>query len=204
MESKFAVKLIETAFDSHRDALEKTWVELSGSLVQAAAMIHESITSGGKILIAGNGGSAADAQHMAAEIVGRFSRERPGFPAIALTCDTSILTAVTNDYGFDHVFRRQVEALGRKGDTLILLSTSGNSDNLILAAEEAARRGMRLLCLLGKGGGELGMLVDETEGALSLVVPSAHTPRIQEMHSLVYHILCDLVEERLASEASAE
>ncbi len=144
---------------------------------------------GGKLLICGNGGSAADSQHLAAELVGRFQAERPGWAAIALTVDTSTLTAVANDYGFDRVFARQVEALGRPGDVLLVISTSGESANCLEAVTTAGRRGLRTHGLLGKGGGRLRGLVDS-----ALVVPSDHTPRIQELHGLVIHALCAALE----------
>lgn len=145
---------------------------------------------GGKLLVCGNGGSAADSQHLAAELVGRFQQERPGWPAIALTVDTSALTAIANDYGFEHVFARQVEALGAAGDVLLVISTSGDSANGVRAVEAAARRGLRTHGLLGRGGGRLRALVDQ-----ALVVPADETPRIQELHGLVIHALCAALED---------
>ncbi len=166
---------------------------LAPAIARAAGMMIGCLRSGGKILICGNGGSAADSQHIAAELVGRFKRERKGLAAVALTTDTSILTALANDYSFDGVFRRQVEALGRPGDLLLLLSTSGNSPNLLLAAREAKAAGLGTCALLGKDGGKLAGEVD-----LALVVPSSDTARIQEGQALIYHILCDLVEGAFA------
>jgi len=150
------------------------------------------LRGGGKVLLCGNGGSASDAQHLAAELVNRFLRERPALPAIALTTDTSILTATANDRAFSEVFARQVEALGRPADTLLLLSTSGRSPNLHRAAEAARSRQMVVLALLGGDGGDLPPLCD-----LSLVVPSPTSPRVQEVHILIGHILCEAVEAAL-------
>jgi D-sedoheptulose 7-phosphate isomerase len=142
----------------------------------------------------GNGGSAADCQHLAAEFVGRFKLERKGYPAIALTTDTSILTAVGNDYSFDSIFSRQIEALGKEGDLVVGISTSGNSKNIIRGVEKAKELGLYTVGLLGKDGGALKDLVD-----LPLVVPIDNTARIQECHILIGHIVCEIVEERLAS-----
>ncbi|XRO77017.1 D-sedoheptulose 7-phosphate isomerase [Methanocaldococcus sp. 10A] len=161
-------------------------------LKKAIEIILEALKNGNKILICGNGGSAADAQHFAAEIVGRFKLERKGFPAIALTTDTSILTAIGNDYGFEKIFERQVEALGKKGDVLIGISTSGNSENVIRAVNKAKEMGIYTIGLLGKGGGKLKDIVD-----LALIVPSDNTPRIQECHLTIYHVICEEVEKRL-------
>ncbi len=150
------------------------------------------LRAGGKVLLCGNGGSAADAQHLAAELVNRFLRERPALPAVALTTDTSILTATANDRAFEEVFSRQVEALGRPGDVLLLLSTSGRSPNLHRAVQAGRARGMAVLALLGGDGGGLPGLCD-----LALVVPSPLSPRVQEVHILVGHILCEAVEQAL-------
>lgn len=145
---------------------------------------------GGKILLCGNGGSAADAQHIAAELVGRFSHARRGLPAIALTTDSSALTAIGNDFGFEQVFARQVEALAREGDVLIGISTSGNSRNVIEAVKVARNMGVTTIGLLGGGGGVLKDLVDHV-----LIVPSHDTPRIQECHILIGHIWCAMIDE---------
>jgi D-sedoheptulose 7-phosphate isomerase len=157
-----------------------------------AALVEDVLTAwkdGGKFLICGNGGSAADSQHLAAELVGRFEAERPGWAALALTVDTSTLTAVANDYGFDRIFARQVEALGRPGDVLLVISTSGESANCVEAVAAARRQGLRAHGLLGKGGGRLRGLVDH-----AFVAPSEDTPRIQELHGLVIHALCAALE----------
>jgi len=153
------------------------------------------LTSGNKILACGNGGSAADAQHFAAELVGRFERERPGLAAIALTTDSSIVTAIGNDYGYNIVFARQVEALGQPGDILLAISTSGNSANVIAAIEAARQREMTVIALTGKGGGRIGDMLDEFD--IHLCVPSDRTARIQEVHLLTLHCLCDGIDEAL-------
>lgn len=169
-----------------------------GAILEAAEVIADSLRRGGKLLVCGNGGSAADAQHIAAELVGRLApgRERQPLPALALTTDTSALTAIGNDYGFEQLFARQVQALGRPGDALLGISTSGNSGNVIEAVRCARTLGMRSIALLGGEGGRLRALVD-----LAIVVPSAATARIQEGHITIGHILCDLVERMLAAES---
>lgn len=154
--------------------------------------ITSSIENGGKVLICGNGGSAADAQHIAAEFVGRFVMERKGFPAIALTTDTSNLTAIANDYSYDDVFRRQVEALGKKGDILIGISTSGNSENVIRAIEEAKNIGMKVIGLTGKTGGKMKDICD-----VPFVFEIKDTARIQELHMMTYHLICEFSEKEL-------
>jgi D-sedoheptulose 7-phosphate isomerase len=151
--------------------------------------LRDCLNSGNKILLMGNGGSAADCQHIAAEIVGRYKRERRGLPAIALTTDTSILTSVGNDYGFEYIFSRQVEALCAPKDVVIGLSTSGNSANVVAGVEAAKKAGAYTVGLTGAGGGRLANLCDVT-----LVMPSSDTPRIQEAHILIGHILCELAE----------
>ncbi len=171
--------------------------ELAPEIAKASRMIIDCLSSGGKVMICGNGGSAADSQHIAAELVGRFKRERRALAAIALTTDSSILTSLANDYSFDRVFSRQVEALGSSGDMLILISTSGNSVNLVEAARVAKGRGIVTMALLGRDGGKVVGEVD-----FSIVVPSSDTARIQEGHMLIYHIICDLVEEEMAGKDS--
>ncbi|ACV24354.1 D-sedoheptulose 7-phosphate isomerase [Methanocaldococcus fervens] len=161
-------------------------------LKKAIDVIYNALKEGNKILICGNGGSASDSQHFAAEIVGRFKLERKGMPAIALTTDTSILTAISNDYGFDRIFERQVEALGKEGDILVGISTSGNSENVIKAVDKAKEMGIYTIGLLGKSGGKLKDIVD-----LALIVPSNDTARIQECHLTIYHVICEEVEKRL-------
>ncbi len=164
-----------------------------GLIDNIAHRIIYAIRNGGKLLICGNGGSAADAQHMAAEFVNRFLKERRPLPAIALTTDTSNLTSIANDYSFDDVFSKQVEAIGKKGDVLIGISTSGNSENVFKALRIAKGMGIETVGLLGKDGGKIKDVCD-----LALVVPSLSTPRIQEVHGFVIHIICGIVEDEFA------
>jgi D-sedoheptulose 7-phosphate isomerase len=161
----------------------------TGHILAQAADMAERLRRGCRILVCGNGGSAADAQHLAAELSGRYVKERRALAGIALTVDTSALTAIGNDYGFDRVYSRQVEAIGRPGDLLIGISTSGNSPNVVLAVEAAKELGMRTLGLLGRDGGKLKDLADD-----SLVVPSNVTARIQEIHMMVYHFWCEAID----------
>ena len=183
---------IQKQLQDHREMIDLLERELAWQIADLATMIADSLAAGGKLLIMGNGGSAADSQHLAAEIVGRFKMERRGLPAIALTTDTSILTAIGNDYGFDAVFSRQVEALANPGDVVIGLSTSGNSPNVLKAMTLALERGCHTVGLLGKDGGSIRPVCD-----LPLVVTLNDTPRIQEGHITIIHILCDLVEKKL-------
>ncbi len=159
------------------------------SVVDAAAAIVESLRRGGKLMLCGNGGSAADAQHVAAELVSRFLRERQALAAIALTADTSILTAIGNDYTFDRVFARQIEALGRAGDIVFGMSTSGRSRNIVAALEAARAGGLKTIALTGRDGGPVG-----AAAAIHINVPSESTPRVQEVHITLLHVICDLVE----------
>lgn len=163
-----------------------------GLIAQVGQKICSALESGNKVLLCGNGGSAADAQHIAAELVGRFQRERRPLPAIALTTNTSILTAIGNDYGYDQVFARQLRALGRPGDIVILISTSGNSRNVLLAAEAAEEIGLVTVGLTGSDGGELAFKVQHHINVLH-----KSTARVQEIHITVGHILCQLVEENM-------
>jgi D-sedoheptulose 7-phosphate isomerase len=162
------------------------------NIEKAARIIIKSLRLGGKVLIFGNGGSAADSQHMAAELVGRFKKERRALPAIALTTNTSILTSIGNDYGYDMTFSRQVAALGRKGDVAIGISTSGNSANVINAAKEARSLEMSTIALAGSDGGKLSKACD-----VSIIVRTKDTPRAQESHITIIHVLCDLIEREL-------
>ena len=160
-------------------------------IIQAGNLLSEVINQGGKILVCGNGGSAADSQHFAAEIIGRFEKERKALPAIALSTDTSILTAVANDYAYDDIFSRQVEGLGQPGDILIGISTSGNSPNVLKAIRKAGTMGLKTIGLLGKKGGEIRDAVDKV-----VVVPHDVTARIQEAHILILHFWASLVEAK--------
>ncbi len=166
-----------------------TQSKLLEQIATVAVVIKKALAQGHKVMFCGNGGSAADSQHLAAEFVGRFQKERRGLSAIALTVDTSILTAVGNDYGYDHVFERQIEALGNTGDVLIGISTSGNSGNVVAAVELAKTMGIYCVGMTAAGGGKLAQLCDEC-----LVVPDKVTARAQEMHILIGHILCELVD----------
>ncbi|NIQ93487.1 MAG: D-sedoheptulose 7-phosphate isomerase [Desulfuromonadales bacterium] len=179
-------------FERHLRVMEKVSSELSAEVEQGVSLIVKALQGGKKILVMGNGGSAADAQHLAAEFVGRFLLERRALPAIALTTDTSILTAVGNDYGYEDVFKRQVEALAGEGDIVIGISTSGNSNNIFHALTAANEKGAKTIGLLGCDGGSIAGIVD-----LALVVSVDDTPHIQEAHITLIHLLCDLVERQL-------
>jgi len=166
--------------------------DLLEKIVTVAQLCLEVYHNGKKTMLAGNGGSAADAQHIAAELVGRYGFDRPSLPSLALTTDTSNLTAIGNDYGYDFVFSRQLEGMGQEGDIFIGISTSGNSVNIINAFESAKKKGITTVALTGRDGGKMATIAD-----IALVVPSNFTPRIQESHILVGHILCDIIEKEL-------
>jgi D-sedoheptulose 7-phosphate isomerase len=183
---------ISSQLAAHREVITRIELELSPLVAEMVTLLVETFNRGGKLLVMGNGGSAADAQHFVAEIVGRFKMERRGLPAIALSTDTSILTAIGNDYGFDRVFQRQVEALAAPGDMVVGISTSGNSPNVLLALELAQEKGCCTVGLLGKDGGSIKALCD-----LALIVPTSDTPRVQEGHITIIHIVCDLLEKTL-------
>lgn len=183
---------ISSYFDRHAAVVEATVRQLTPQIARCAGLLAAALADGKKILVAGNGGSAADAQHFAAELVGRFLLERRGLPAIALTTDSSILTAVANDYGFEQVFSRQVEALATPGDVFVGISTSGNSANILAALAVARQCGCRTVGLLGRDGGAIAAHVD-----LPLIVTCAETPHIQEMHVTIIHLLCKLIEAQL-------
>lgn len=173
-------------------AKKRFFDESADDVARAAQMIVETMRAGGKLLIFGNGGSAADAQHIAAELAFKMSRERAALPALALTTDTSLLTAISNDRSFDFVFARQIQSVGRAGDIALAISTSGNSSNVIEAVKEARGMGIKTIGLLGAGGGRVASLVD-----LPLIVPHRDTPRIQEVQITVSHIICQLIEDEL-------
>ena len=164
--------------------------ELLPKIKEAGDLCLNTIKNGNKILIAGNGGSAADSQHFSAELTGRFKKERISLPAIALTTDTSALTAIGNDYGYEFVFSRQLEGLGNKGDIFIGISTSGNSKNVIEAIKKAKEKNIKVITLLGKDGGKMKNL-----GDINIIIPSNETPRIQEMHIMVLHMICQIIDE---------
>ncbi|MBE7177064.1 MAG: D-sedoheptulose 7-phosphate isomerase [Mucilaginibacter polytrichastri] len=182
--------MIEKILQEHAETLNRVIKQLVPDIETACAMVKQTLTAGHKILLAGNGGSAADAQHIATEFSGRFVKERRALPAIALTTDTSALTAISNDYGFERVFSRQVEALARENDLFIGLSTSGNSPNILEAFKVARSLGCKTLGMSGRSGGEMQELCD-----LNIVVPSEVTARIQEMHILIGHILCESADQ---------
>jgi D-sedoheptulose 7-phosphate isomerase len=174
-------------------ATKKQLLEASAELIESAgALVAKAISSGGKVLVCGNGGSAADSQHFAAELVGRFRHNRRALPAISLVTDTSILTAVANDFGYSQVFSRQIEALAHPGDVVICISSSGESESIVLAAESARLNGVKVIALTGKTGGVLVGVSD-----ICIVVPSFDTARIQECHLAVEHIICSIVELHL-------
>src|SRR6476660_4012954 len=168
---------------------------MAGPIASAGALMTECLFADGKILAWGNGGSASDAQHFAAELVGRFERERPELPALSLSTDTSLLTAIGNDYSFEQVFAKQVRALGTKGDVLLAISTSGNSANVVAAVVAAHEREMRVVALTGKGGGRVGELLEP--GDVHLCVPHTRTMRIQEVQLVTIHCMCDVIDARL-------
>jgi D-sedoheptulose 7-phosphate isomerase len=184
----------------HVDKIKAIWNEhlevtralpqLASDVAKAVEMIHSSLAAGGKLLIAGNGGSAADAQHIAAELTGRFLRERKPLPALALHANSSALTAIGNDYGYEHVFARELAAHARPGDVLLAISTSGGSKNILRAIEEARQKRVSVIGMTGESGGAMRAACD-----LCLCVPSKSTARIQEMHIMIGHTICELLEE---------
>lgn len=186
------MEMIQRELQAHKDTIERTIDELQTHIYTACIIACETINNGGKILLFGNGGSAADAQHIAAELSGRYKSERRGLPGIALTTDTSVLTAVGNDYGYDRVFDRQVEALAREGDLLIGISTSGNSKNVLRALSLGRNLGCKTIGLSGRDGGAMNEFCD-----INIVVPSDDTPRIQEMHILIGHMICQGIDDSL-------
>ncbi|MEO8598598.1 MAG: phosphoheptose isomerase [Burkholderiaceae bacterium] len=169
--------------------------QLAEPIAQAVELMFMALSNGNKILACGNGGSAADCQHFAAELVGRFERERLPLPALALTTDTSILTAIGNDYGYRDIYSKQVQAFGQSGDVLLAISTSGNSANVIAAIEAAMERDMRIVALTGKDGGAIGRLIGDAD--VHICVPHERTARIQEVHLLTIHCLCDGIDVAL-------
>lgn len=189
---------IENEFDKSiklLDAMSKD-AGLRELVVRAVNLSVEALKRGNKLLFAGNGGSAADAQHWAGELVSRFNFDRPGLAAIALTTDTSILTAIGNDYGYDYVFARQVEALGRSGDLLFVISTSGNSKNVVRAIQAARVAGIGVIGFTGQGGGAMAELCD-----VCLRMPSSETPKVQEGHEFLGHLICGLIEHEIFADA---
>ncbi len=186
--------MLREIFDEHSQVLQETLATQSAVFEQVATMAEDCLRGGGKILVFGNGGSAADAQHFAAELVGRFEQDRQGLPAVALTVNTSTLTAVANDYGFDRVYARQIEALANSGDLAFAISTSGNSANVVEAARAAGELGCKVVGMTGPGGGALAGHADAL-----LAIPSTTVARIQEMHEILLHALAAVLESRLFS-----
>lgn len=191
--------IVRNCFAAHREVMESVERDLAPAILEVARTLMAVFRGGGKLLVMGNGGSASDAQHLAAEIVGRFRLERKALPAIALSTDTSILTAVGNDYGFDSVFLRQVEALAAQGDVVMGISTSGSSVNVLEALRLAREKGCLTIGLLGRDGGAIGKSAD-----MALVVPARDTARIQEAHITMIHILCQLIEQGLFGDTDTD
>ncbi|HMV49683.1 MAG TPA: D-sedoheptulose 7-phosphate isomerase [Blastocatellia bacterium] len=189
--SEMELKIRSMAEESLR-AKQRFFEQAIAEVARAARLIIDAMSAGGKLLIFGNGGSAADAQHIAAELAFSLGRERRALSAIALTTDTSLLTAIGNDRSFDFIFARQLQSLGRAGDVALAISTSGNSANVVAAVEQARAMDIKTVGLLGNSGGKLAALVD-----LPLIVPHAETPRIQEVHIAIGHIICQLIEDEL-------
>ncbi len=185
-------EIVKKVFQEHIETAKNTEDLLSEKIVNTCEIVNEAVKNGKKVILFGNGGSAADAQHIAAEFTGRFVKERIALPAIALTTDTSALTAIGNDYGFDDIFRRQVEALAVEGDVVIGISTSGKSPNVLKALYQAKEKGCRIIGFSGKDGGEMNSVCE-----VNLVVPSDITARIQEMHILIGHLICKMVDDSL-------
>jgi len=186
---KIRKKIIEEAIKKHKEVLSSLERQIP-KIEKIASLCISSLKKGGKIIFCGNGGSAADSQHLAAELVGRFLKEKKPLASLALSVNTSILTAVGNDYGFEKIFSKQIEALGKSRDLLIAISTSGNSKNVVEAVKKAKEKGIKTIGFLGKDGGKLKKIVD-----IPLIVKSNNTARIQEMHILIGHILCEIIEE---------
>ncbi len=184
---------IQSIFKESIAVKEQTLKDNLDGIQKAVGAIVHCLRQGGKLLFFGNGGSAADSQHVAAEFIGRFQKERRSLPAIALTTDSSILTALGNDYGFDIIFARQIEGLGKSGDVAVGISTSGNSKNVIEGVKQAKKMGLTVISLLGCGGGKMALLCD-----INLIAASNVTARIQESHIVLYHTICELVEQEMS------
>ena len=185
-------KLVQHAFNEHISVIKEAFVNLEENIKKSSDMIAKSLASQGTIFWCGNGGSAADSQHIAAEFIGRFKKDRQPLRSIALTTDTSILTCISNDYSYKKIFSRQLKALGRKGDVMVAITTSGESENIKQALIQAQKMGIKTIGLLGKKGGKCKNYVD-----IPIIIPSDTTARIQEAHILIEHLLCELVENKL-------
>lgn len=183
---------IQSEFLSHIDTTQSTLKTLASDINKVAETMIKALKAGNKIMVCGNGGSAADSQHFAAELSGRYKIDRKALRCVALTTDTSAITAIGNDFGFDFIFSRQVEALAKSGDILLAISTSGNSANILKAIDMAKSKNCIVVGLSGNDGGKMKNITD-----LNIIIPSSNTPRIQEMHLLIEHILCDIIEREL-------
>ena len=190
-----SITRIETIFSNSIAVKQKTFDSIGADIVSAASLIVQSLLNEGKVMACGNGGSAADAQQFISELVNRFEAERPALPAIALTTDSSALTSIANDYHYNDVFSRQIQALGREADVLIAISTSGQSPSIVQAVESAHEQGMQIIALTGKDGGQVAQVLDDRD--IELRVPAEHTARIQESHITIIHALCDLIDFQL-------
>jgi D-sedoheptulose 7-phosphate isomerase len=198
MDSSDQTARVKQHFEDSVRVKQASQERLTPAIVQAAQAISLSLAQGGKVLSCGNGGSAGDAQHFSSEMLNRFEMERPGLPAVALTTDSSTLTSIANDYDYNRVFSRQIQALGTAGDILLAISTSGNSGNILEAVTAARSCGMRVVALSGRDGGKLSGLLEDQD--IEICVPADSTARIQEVHLLVIHCLCDLIDQHIASQ----
>ena len=198
MDSSDQTARVKQHFEDSIRVKQASQERLTPAIVEAAQAISLALTQGGKVLSCGNGGSAGDAQHFSSEMLNRFEMERPGLAAVALTTDSSTLTSIANDYDFNRVFSRQVQALGSAGDILLAISTSGNSANILEAVTAARSRQMRVVALTGRDGGKLSGLLEDQD--IEICVPGDSTARIQEVHLLVIHCLCDLIDQHIASQ----
>lgn len=197
MDSNDAIARIKQNFEESIQVKQDSLQALAAVTAQAAALIALALDNGAKILSCGNGGSAGDAQHFSSEMLNRFEMERPGLAAVALTTDTSTLTSVANDHDFSQIFSRQISALGNPGDVLLAISTSGNSGNVCKAVQAARQRNMQVVALSGRDGGDMAALLQSSD--IEIRVPAHSTARIQEVHLLVIHCLCDLIDQHIAS-----
>lgn len=190
---------IQSAFNASIETKQQSLSVLTESIELASTMLNQALIGGHKILSCGNGGSASDAQHFSSELLNRYERDRPGLPAIALTTDSSTLTSIANDYDYRQIFSKQITALGQPGDLLLVISTSGQSLNIVEAIQAAGESEMQVIALTGKDGGVIGKMLDEN--SIEIRVPSSVTARIQEVHILVIHILCELLDLQLLGPA---
>ena len=197
MHSDLSARVVRS-FEESIKTKQRASEALAGTIALAAEEIWQVLLQEGKVLVCGNGGSAADAQHLSAEFLNRFEMERPGLPAIALTTDSSTITSIANDYQFDEIFSRQIHALGRNGDVLIAITTSGRSGNITLAIEAAHQRGMSVLLLSGRDGGPAAQALADTD--IEIRVPAWSTARIQEVHLLALHCICELIDHQISGQ----